>query len=109
MTQGGDQGDPWCDQVNTSFFLLSTIITFGVIGISLFSGAYDDVTDSAELSRDELYTIGLPGKSILGGHFLGLSFRVDLPDLVTSANFGSSRVGPSGPRARPVPLCLHAT
>ena len=25
---------------------------------------------------------------------LGLSFRVELPDLVTSANFGSSRVGP---------------
>ena len=26
---------------------------------------------------------------------LGLSFLVELPDLVTSANFGSSRVGPS--------------
>ena len=25
---------------------------------------------------------------------LGLSFRVELPDLVTSANFGSSRIGP---------------
>ena len=31
--------------------LRSTIITFGVIGISLFSGAYDDITDSSELSR----------------------------------------------------------
>ena len=57
------------------------------------------------LARYQLYTIGLPGKSILGGHFLGLPFRVELPDLVTSANFGSSRVGPSGPRH----LCLHAT
>ena len=48
---------------------------------------------------------------------LGLSFRVELPDLVTLANFGSSRVGPSGwqtatttaSAARPVPLCLQAT
>ena len=50
------------------------------------------------------------GSNLLTLHLvLGLSFRVELPDLVTSANFGSSRVGPSGPQARPVPLCLHAT
>ena len=36
---------------DTILLLRSTIITFGVIGISLFSGAYDDITDSSELSR----------------------------------------------------------
>ena len=29
----------------------------------------------------------------VNGYGLGLSFRVELPDLVTSANFGLSRVG----------------
>ena len=32
-------------------------------------------------------------QSALSCSRLGLSFRVDLPDIVTSANFGSSRVG----------------
>ena len=49
-----------------------------------------------------LITVGqvrLGMNEICSASRIGLSFRVELPDLVTSANFGLSRVGGLGPAA----------
>ena len=39
------------DLAINGFSYLSTILTFGVIGIAVFTGTYDHITDPAELSR----------------------------------------------------------